>query len=287
MLALLVALALQEEVKDLVQVEARVVITSADLRAWREKEPKLWSPWDGVGAPADVDQSETQALIRRLNAESVEDRDDAARVLERMGVAVLPMLKKSLDGASNEMKSRLETIARRIVPPPDSAPRVGTLSEKERGEFLKALAARKDARLVNAPTITGFVGQEMQIAVGEQLAYVRDMEMQVGSDASAPDPVAGVAWTGQRIVCKATLAEGRVKLECVVELSEMKKTPATLKKVETPIGAIEDPEIQTLRYRISPTLAAGEAALVGPLRRPWSSKEDARLWVVVTAKKSR
>jgi hypothetical protein len=287
MIALVLALALQEDTKELVLVDVCVVVARANLRAGKDKALKAWSPWDGVGAPTGAAPPGIDALLERLESASIEERENASKELTRMGLPALPRLKRALADASSEMKARLDGIAITLIPPPDPEPRLTILSGKDREAFRRELASRNDVSIQSFPRLTGIPHQLMPMFLGEQVAYVADMEMQVGRDAATATPIVGTAKTGQSLEIKPSLSEGRVRLDCALELAEMRGKLPSIKKIETPIGTVEDPEILRLKYRMAPVLAADELALIGPLRRPWSEKEDPRVWVILGAAPSK
>ncbi len=282
-LVLFLGVARQDE-KTTISVEVRLLRTTDDLRSWNDKDAKPYSPWDGIEtAAADAKDEGIDSLVRKLDSEVLEERDAASGSLVELGVKALPCLKRRLEGASREVAGRLTTVALKLRPRPEIAVKVVPLAAAQWDEFTKAIAKRKDVTFLSAPTLACLPGQAGSILVAEQISYVQDMELQVDEKGSRAEPVVGIATVGQRIGFTPEATVERITLkEFEIVLSGMR--PGGIRKVETPIGAIQDPGIQTLTYRIAASMKPGDAVIAGPLRMPWSSSEDSRLWVVVRAR---
>lgn len=264
----------------LVQIDARIVLAGVDLRG---ETAKVGSPWDQVGEPAGAAPEKLAELLKQLAAEEVGSRDAAAQAIERLGPDVLPHLKKALSGASKEVSGRLTAIASRHHPKAEPRARWTAMGRDAATEFLKDLRTNRDVTLTSSSRLLANPGQEASLLVGEQISYVRGYEIEVGPESASATPVIDVATTGVHVTFKASpKGKGDVAIsDLVLEMSARRDPTVPLKVVATPAGAVEDPEIQTLRYGVSALCADGGAVLVGPLRRPWSRPEDPQAWVVL------
>jgi hypothetical protein len=81
----------------------------------------------------------------------------------------------------------------------------------------------------------------------------------------------------------ASVKDRGLRLESIrIELAEARSKPPASRKIKSPHGDIEDPEIQTVEYELSSLVAEGEMLLVGPLESPWGLDEKRpHVWLLL------
>lgn len=91
------------------------------------------------------------------------------------------------------------------------APRVAILDRDAVAKLCKAVAADPACGVVQAPQIVSPSLCHATLAVGKQIAYVRDFTVEVAEAAFVADPIVDTVWHGQRIeaIC-AELPDGTV-----------------------------------------------------------------------------
>ncbi len=164
-----------------------------------------------------------------------------------------------------------------------NAPHAARLSAADAAALLKRIEADGKSKVLSAPKLTVYNRQLSNILIGSQVSYIKSFEARIDGDTVVYDPVIATATTGQSIEVRPELKaweKPEVRLDLGITLSERRTD--TPREIETPHGKIQDPEIQTLETVLTPKLKEGETLLVGPLSRPWSRKDDPKLWLLLS-----
>lgn len=158
------------------------------------------------------------------------------------------------------------------------------LSSKEVDERLKGVLAGKGGRSVTAPRLTVFNAQRSHVTFASEMAYVSEYEVTFDKNGKgAPMPLIGMAKTGRFVSLRPLIVsseKGEVLLEDLrIVLADR---PAAVKKDETPLGVVEDPQVRSLKLQLSPSLSNGESLFVGPLTKPWCKEGDPKVWLLIS-----
>ncbi len=158
------------------------------------------------------------------------------------------------------------------------------LSSKEVDERLKGVLAGKGGRSATAPRLTVFNAQRSHVMFASEMAYVSEYEVTFDKNGKgAPTPLIGMAKTGRFVSLRPLIVsseKGEVLLEDLrIVLADR---PAAVKKDETPLGVVEDPQVRSLKLQLSPRLSNGESLVVGPLTKPWCKEGDPKVWLLIT-----
>jgi hypothetical protein len=114
---------------------------------------------------------------------------------------------------------------------PAKAPRVAVLAtDEDVAALLGAIRAEQGATILQAPKIVAGALQNATIQVGNNIAYVRDFEIEVAEAAFIADPVVDTIWDGVQIeaIC-GPLADGTIGVQFEV----------LAQKVERPLPQFE------------------------------------------------
>ena len=111
----------------------------------------------------------------------------------------------------------------------------------------EAMRADPDAQIVQSPMLTVFHLQQAQVSIGEQVAYIREFELETAKDAQVANPVVSSVFDGQELeVLCASLERGEIGLSMRLSsqtvarpLREMKTTvPGTTFEVTVQIPQV-------------------------------------------------
>jgi len=159
-----------------------------------------------------------------------------------------------------------------------------TLTEKETATLLEKMAG--DSKVLHSPNLVLHNEQEGNIFLGDATpAIVTRYDVHIDENGKAvATAVTDSLRYGTSLRLKATAGE-KIAFEMFeFSMSQPRRKPAEMKKVQTPHGEITDPEFQTVKYTLRTSVKDGDTVLIGPLDKPWGGKDDPKLWILVTAK---
>lgn len=152
------------------------------------------------------------------------------------------------------------------------------LSDLQLGMVLRAVSKSERVELVTAPRLLVFNTARANIAVLNQVAYVKDFDVEIAQAASIADPIIDVVQDGVVLDVRPVVSADRRFV-----LMELRPTVATLKRPirqqTTTLGsqnsvAIELPEVDIQRVRTTVPMPDGGTVLLGGLKV--SEKQDLR-----------
>jgi hypothetical protein len=174
----------------------------------------------------------------------------------------------------------------------DPEARVTRLSAEEAEQFQKK-ADREKAGVFAFPRITLFSGQEGSCEHLRQAAYVSDYDLKYNAAGQLEaDPQVDIATAGISLKFRPVLNDAGkrdVLLDDLkISLTEPRQTgphgEPIFRKIETPFGQVEDPDLRTVSVTLHPLVNPGETLLVGPFSKPWSGKDGPKVWVELRAR---
>ena len=173
--------------------------------------------------------------IRRYLDRNLRPRSHACATVEAEVLAVPPALYRSLSRAT-------------------------TLSEAKRHELDQALEAR-DAQLIFAGRVTGFLGERIVAWHGRQVAVVTGADVEVAKSSRVSDPIVNVVQAGGYVSARTRRAgEGRLRLDLEVRHEEL----AGIETKETGMtGQLDLPVLDIVEARATLTVPERTWALVG------------------------
>lgn len=243
---------------------------------------------ESVDRSADLYVPAVRALISPASSATLKDGVLAVRATEEEHRSIRDLL-----GVYRRRLGLLVTVEARFINSPvalreeAAAASFVRLPDAEADGLIKK-AATGGAEVLMSPKLTLHNGQLAFIFVGEQMAHVREFELTPGADGKLrAEPVVEVSKTGTWLEIRAVVKNAEkeeILLENLKLLLAEPKQKGKVRTIETPYGKIEDPEVQTIKLSISSGLKAGESLLIGPLSRPWSAKDDPKLWVQLRAR---
>jgi hypothetical protein len=279
------------ETPALVNLTAEFFDSPAPPLGWKAK-----SPWERTAnsGPAETKDPEIEKLrsrvlklIERLEAEAIDQRASASAELKSLGPRVLPLLKEAVKGATPEAEARLEEIASALLPEEELPIRAVRVPEEKVPQFVAHLLGDGRAKRGPAPTVTPFNCQRTYLMFATKMAYVHEYEGRFDKDGTLERiPVVAVATTGRFISARPILTSMNRKEILLhklhIVLSEKKNPTVECRKVPTPLGVVEDPEVQSCRFVLSPILVENERLLIGPLPNPRGKKDGLRVWALIS-----
>jgi len=152
------------------------------------------------------------------------------------------------------------------------------LNDLQLGMVLRAVSKSERVELVTAPRLLVFNTARANIAVLNQVAYVKDFDVEIAQAASIADPIIDVVQDGVVLDVRPVVSADRRFV-----LMELRPTVATLKRPirqqTTTLGsqnsvAIELPEVDIQRVRTTVPMPDGGTVLLGGLKV--SEKQDLR-----------
>ncbi len=152
------------------------------------------------------------------------------------------------------------------------------LNDTQLSMVLRAVSKSERVELVTAPRLLVFNTARANIAVLNQVAYVKDFDVEIAQAASIADPIIDVVQDGVVLDVRPVVSADRRSV-----LMELRPTVATLKRPirqqTTTLGsqnsvAIELPEVDIQRVRTTVPLPDGGTVLLGGLKV--SEKQDLR-----------
>ncbi|HLQ38724.1 MAG TPA: hypothetical protein VK348_13025 [Planctomycetota bacterium] len=139
------------------------------------------------------------------------------------------------------------------------------LEGKAAGELLQALQ-QAQVNLMEAPTLTSFPLYPCHLSTGQQIAYIKDYNLETTPDAVVADPVIGIIWDGVHIDLVASYTgQDRVGLQCTLEKQDVVKPIAefktTLPGCAQPV-TIQLPRSTGVRLQQTAELPLGSTVLI-------------------------
>ncbi|HUR28411.1 MAG TPA: hypothetical protein VM509_09505 [Planctomycetota bacterium] len=160
------------------------------------------------------------------------------------------------------------------------------LNDLQLGMVLRAVSKSERVELVTAPRLLVFNTARANIAVLNQVAYVKDFDVEIAQAASIADPIIDVVQDGVVLDVRPVVSADRRFV-----LMELRPTVATLKRPirqqTTTLGsqnsvAIELPEVDIQRVRTTVPMPDGGTVLLGGLKV--SEKQDMRSGIPIVNK---
>ena len=138
--------------------------------------------------------------------------------------------------------------------------------------------------MVAPPRISLFERQAGNIAVCDQVPYISQWRVVVGADGKGKsEPVRTTARVGTTVTLVPAVKDKALLLDTLaIELAERLPGADELRKIETPHGVVEDPEIRTVRYELKSPIGDKETLLVGPLRKPLGGDDSPKVWLLIS-----
>ena len=160
------------------------------------------------------------------------------------------------------------------------------LNDLQLGMVLRAVSKSERVELVTAPRVLVFNTARANIAVLNQVAYVKDFDVEIAQAASIADPIIDVVQDGVVLDVRPVVSADRRFV-----LMELRPTVATLKRPirqqTTTLGsqnsvAIELPEVDIQRVRTTVPMPDGGTVMLGGLKV--SEKQDLRSGIPILNK---
>lgn len=197
------------------------------------------------------------------------------------------------DGQDGDIRARTENLYDIGLGDPNTITNAGGLAaswsylnDAELSMVLRAVSKSERIELVTAPRLLVFNTARANIAVLNQVAYVKDFDVEIAQAASIADPIIDVVQDGVVLDVRPVVSADRRFV-----LMELRPTVATLKRPirqqTTTLGsqnsvAIELPEVDIQRVRTTVPMPDGGTVLLGGLKV--SEKQDLRSGIPILNK---
>lgn len=146
------------------------------------------------------------------------------------------------------------------------------LDDTEVSMIITGIRKTRRATLLTAPNLTVFNTQRAHITVVNQVAYVRDFDVQVAQGVAVADPIIDVVQDGLALDVKPTVSNDRkyVTLELRPTVADLlRPIPTFTTNLGGPVAApvtIQIPEISMMSAQTTVKLPDGGTVLIGGLR---------------------
>ncbi len=152
---------------------------------------------------------------------------------------------------------------------------------------IRRKAGTDKGSVLHAPKLTLLNGQQGRFSAGELTEYVREFQLKIDSSGKLrATPLKDVALSGLTLEFKPVVKDAEKKEILLDEVTITLTAPRqkTFRTITTPYGAVEDPEIQKFSVSLHPTVKEDEVLLAGPFSKPWSGKDDPKVWILIQGK---